>query len=120
MANDNATERVTSALAVLRNELSEMRNQDVQLMKQLLNINNSIQQLSKKNKSTKRVRVSHRGRRPLLSDAFKTAELTKIDEDVSSSSSDSEGDNDECADKGLFRTNVKLWKYSQSSDSDSD
>jgi hypothetical protein len=44
MANDYATERMNSAFAVLRTELNEMRSQDIQLMKQLLNINNSIQQ----------------------------------------------------------------------------
>ena len=80
MAHDNATDRVNSALATLRNELSEMRNQDVQLMKQLLNINNSIQQLSKRQKHSKRVKIINRGKRPLLSEMFTVPTLTKIDE----------------------------------------
>ena len=80
MANDNATQRVNSALAVLRNELDEMRNQDVQLMKQLLNINSSIQQLSKRNTHSRRVRVSNKRRRPMLSQVFSEQRLSKIDE----------------------------------------
>jgi len=80
MANDNATERVNSALAVLRSELSEIRDQDVQLMKQLLNINDSIKELSKKQTNPKRVRISKMGRRPLSTNMFISPELTTIDE----------------------------------------
>lgn len=80
MANDNATERVNSALAVLRSELGEMRDQDVQLMKQLLNINDSIKELSKKQANPKRVRINKRGHRPLSTNIFISPELTKIDE----------------------------------------
>ena len=123
MANDSATQRVSisSALAVLKNELNEMRNQDVQLMKQLLTISSSIEQLSKRTRSVKKIRISSRGRRPALKNVFQTQELIKIDEDAFvGSSSDSDGDIDENTGKGIFRTNVKLWKYSQNSDSDSD
>lgn len=80
MANDNATERVNSALAVLRSELSEIRDQDVQLMKQLLNINDSIKELSQKQANPKRVQISKQGRRPLGTYIFISPELAKIDE----------------------------------------
>ncbi|CAC5372446.1 unnamed protein product [Mytilus coruscus] len=42
----NGAERVNMAIATLRNDLLEMRNQDVQLMKQLLNINVTIQKMT--------------------------------------------------------------------------
>ncbi|XP_063404504.1 uncharacterized protein LOC134687968 [Mytilus trossulus] len=42
----NGADRVNMAIATLRNDLLEMRNQDVQLMKQLLNINVTIQKIA--------------------------------------------------------------------------
>lgn len=75
----NATERVNTALAALRTELSDMRNQDVQLMKQLMNINNSIQQLTKKQKSTKRSKGS-KSQKTNFREMIRTSTLSKIDE----------------------------------------
>ncbi|CAG2222058.1 uncharacterized protein [Mytilus edulis] len=42
----NGADRVNMAIATLRNDLLEMRNQDVQLMKQLLHINVTIQKMT--------------------------------------------------------------------------
>ncbi|XP_063402035.1 uncharacterized protein LOC134686298 [Mytilus trossulus] len=114
----NATERVNTALAALRTELSDMRNQDVQLMKQLMNINNSIQQLTKKQKSSKRSKGS-KSQKTNFKEMIRTSTLSKIDEDSTSSSSESDYESDTSSDEEIFRTNVKLWKYSQSSE-DSD
>ena len=77
MANDYATERMNSAFAVLRTELNEMRSQDVQLMKQLLNINNSIQQLTKKQKCSKR---RDRSQRSSFKEMIRASTLSKINE----------------------------------------
>lgn len=77
MANDYATERMNSAFAVLRTELNEMKSQDVQLMKQLLNINNSIQQLTKKQKSSKR---RNRSQIPSFKEIIRASTLSKINE----------------------------------------
>jgi septal ring factor EnvC (AmiA/AmiB activator) len=77
MANDYATERMNSAFAVLRTELNEMRSQDVQLMKQLLNINNSIQQLTKKQKCSKR---RDRSQRSSFKEMTRASTLSKINE----------------------------------------
>ena len=77
MANDYATERMNSAFAVLRTELNEMRSQDVQLMKQLLNINNSIQQLTKKQKCSKR---RNRSQRSSFKEMTRASTLSKINE----------------------------------------
>lgn len=77
MANDYATERMNSAFAVLRTELNEMRSQDVQLMKQLLNINNSIEQLTKKQKNSK---PRSRSQRPSFKEMIRASTLSKINE----------------------------------------
>lgn len=77
---DNATERVNTALAALRTELSDMRNQDVQLMKQLMNINSSIQQLTKKQKHSKRSKSSTRSQRTNFKEMIRATTLNKISE----------------------------------------
>lgn len=79
MAMDNATERVNTALAALRTELSEIRSQDVQLMKQLMNINSSIQQLTKKQKHSKRSK-STRSQRTNFKEMIRATTLNKISE----------------------------------------
>ena len=80
MAMDNATERVNTALAALRTELSEMRNQDVQLMKQLMNINSSIQQLTKTQKHSKRSKSSTRNQRTNFKEMIRSTTLNTISE----------------------------------------
>ncbi|XP_071133638.1 uncharacterized protein [Mytilus edulis] len=107
-----ATDRVSSALAVLRTELNEVRSQDVQLMKQLLNLNSSIQQLTKKQKKSK---SSSRNRKATLKELMRSSTMSKINED----SVTSESDDDSCSssDEDVFKTNVKLWKYAKSVDS---
>lgn len=117
MAMDNATERVNTALAALRTELSEMRSQDVQLMKQLMNINSSIQQLTKKQKHSKRSK-STRSQRTNFKEMIRATTLNKISEDVASSSSESDYESDSSSDEEIFRANVKLWKYSKAGDSE--
>lgn len=72
-----ATDRVSSALAVLRTELNEVRSQDVQLMKQLLNLNSSIQQLTKKQKKSK---SSNRNRKATLKELMRSSTMSKINE----------------------------------------
>lgn len=72
-----ATDRVSSALAVLRTELNEVRSQDVQLMKQLLNLNSSIQQLTKKQKKSK---SSSRNRKTTLKELMRSSTMSKINE----------------------------------------
>lgn len=77
MANDYATERMNSAFAVLRTELNEMRSQDAQLMKQLLSINNSIQQLTNKQKCSQR---RNRSQRSSFKEMIRASTLSKINE----------------------------------------
>lgn len=48
MIQSSVDERITLALSTLRNELLDLRSQDVKLMKQLLNINDTIQTLTKR------------------------------------------------------------------------
>ena len=79
MAYENATERVNSALTLLRTELNEMRNQDVQLMRQLMNMNNSIQQLTKHQKQKKRSRSS-KTQRTNFKEMIRATTLNKINE----------------------------------------
>lgn len=43
-----ATDRINKALLTLKNELMELRSQDVELMRQLLHINDTIKELSPK------------------------------------------------------------------------
>ncbi|XP_033740477.1 uncharacterized protein LOC117327536 [Pecten maximus] len=52
--NIATTDRITSALATLRSEMLDLRQQDVQLMKQLMNINNNIQTLTKRHKNSEK------------------------------------------------------------------
>ncbi|XP_060069696.1 uncharacterized protein LOC132549754 [Ylistrum balloti] len=53
-SNTTATDRINSALATLRNEMADLRQQDVMLMKQLININDTIQSLAKRRPSSHR------------------------------------------------------------------
>ncbi|XP_033740478.1 uncharacterized protein LOC117327537 [Pecten maximus] len=51
-SNTAASDRINSALATLRSEMLDLRQQDVQLMKQLLSINDNIKTLSKRKRSS--------------------------------------------------------------------
>lgn len=68
------TDRMNNALATLRSGLTEIRQQDVQLMRQLMNISSSIQQLTKEQKYTKR------SKKTSIKDIIRISTLGKIDE----------------------------------------
>ncbi|XP_063403969.1 uncharacterized protein LOC134687528 isoform X2 [Mytilus trossulus] len=57
MEQNNVDDRITLALNTLRNELLDLRSQDVKLMKQLLNINDTIQTLFKLQGHTRQPRT---------------------------------------------------------------
>ncbi|XP_061176350.1 uncharacterized protein LOC133185256 [Saccostrea echinata] len=99
----SATDRVNAAFATLQSELREIRTQDISLMKQLLSINDSIQNLSRRRSDKSRARRMTRkiSRKPAL------AEITDEDQTYSRK------------DEIKLLTNIKLWKYSQSDESSS-
>ncbi|XP_069108236.1 uncharacterized protein [Argopecten irradians] len=51
-SNIGATDKITNALATLRSEMLDLRQQDMQLMKQLMCINDNIQTLAGRRKKS--------------------------------------------------------------------
>ncbi|XP_069138450.1 uncharacterized protein [Argopecten irradians] len=89
VATGNACERISNALVILRSEMLELRQQDVQLMDQLLSINNNIKTLTRRrmnpNRQTKKKYSSVKGRRKFIN-------LNESIPEEDSSSADSDSD----------------------------
>ncbi|KAK3098062.1 hypothetical protein FSP39_015783 [Pinctada imbricata] len=102
----NAHDRINAAFSALQSEMREIRNQDINLMKQLMNINDSIQRLGKRSSPASASRSRRMTRR-----ISRKPGLGKITDEESGFSQ---------KDEIQFMTNVKLWKYSQSDESSSD
>ncbi|XP_069108245.1 uncharacterized protein [Argopecten irradians] len=87
--NSSATDRINNALATLRNDMLDLKQQDVQLMNQLLSINNNIQTLAKRRPISGRQRKTKytlvNGRRK-----FVNRQESIPEEDSSSTDSDSD------------------------------
>ncbi|OWF52478.1 uncharacterized protein LOC110447675 [Mizuhopecten yessoensis] len=75
-ASGSATDRINGALATLRSEMADLRQQDVMLMKQLININDTIQSLAKRRPS------SHRPLKKKLSFVNGRREFVNSDESI--------------------------------------
>ncbi|XP_033740480.1 uncharacterized protein LOC117327539 [Pecten maximus] len=75
-ASNTATDRINTALATLRSEMADLRQQDVMLMKQLIHINDTIQSLSKRRPS------SHRPLKKKLSFVNGRREFVNSDESI--------------------------------------
>ncbi|XP_061177078.1 uncharacterized protein LOC133185803 isoform X2 [Saccostrea echinata] len=133
-----ATERINFALASLRNELRELRCQDVIIMRQLLGINNTLNEMTKTQRKQSLNRKSHTTfaeksrNNSVLSDSNNSLS-SAISEDESYASTTSRplptvamtlpGNEAELSGSqyhGILMTNVKLWKLSQNDDSSSD
>ncbi|XP_069108256.1 uncharacterized protein [Argopecten irradians] len=88
-ANSTSAERITNALASLRNDMLDLRQQDVQLMKQLICINNNIRTLIKRRPNSGRQRKTKytlaNGRRK-----FVNRQESIPEEDLSSTDYDSD------------------------------
>ncbi|XP_060069611.1 uncharacterized protein LOC132549677 [Ylistrum balloti] len=87
-SNSAATDRINSALATLRSDMLDLRQQDVQLMQQLMSINENIQTLTKRRPYSGRQRKTKcmiNGRRKFIN----RSELIPEEE---SSSADSDSD----------------------------
>ncbi|XP_069138464.1 uncharacterized protein [Argopecten irradians] len=79
--SNNAGDRLNNALATLRSEMADLRQQDVMLMKQLIHINDTIQSLSKRRPST------HRPLKKKLSFVNGRREFVNSDESIPETSS---------------------------------
>ncbi|XP_062609811.1 uncharacterized protein LOC134271622 [Saccostrea cucullata] len=133
-----ATERINFALASLRNELRELRYQDVAIMRQLLGINNTLNEMNKTQKKqnlnrksqttfTEKSRINS-----VLSDSNNSlSSVISEDESCASTTSrplptvamtlpENEAELSKSQYYGILMTNVKLWKLSQSDDFSSD
>ncbi|XP_069108265.1 uncharacterized protein [Argopecten irradians] len=89
METGNACDRINTALATLRSEMLDLRQQDVQLMNQLMSINNNIKTLAKQRshpgRQLKKKHLSVKGRRKFIS-----LHESIPEEDSSSADSDSD------------------------------
>ncbi|XP_021349191.1 uncharacterized protein LOC110447668 [Mizuhopecten yessoensis] len=91
ISSDNtATDRINSALATLRSDMLDIRQQDVQLMQQLMSINDNIKTLTKRRPNSGRQRKT---KYTLLNGRRKCINLNETipEEDSISADSDSDG-----------------------------
>ncbi|XP_060069615.1 uncharacterized protein LOC132549681 [Ylistrum balloti] len=85
-SNSSATDRINSALATLRSDMLDLRQQDVQLMQQLMSINENIQTLTKRRPYSGRQRKTKytiNGRRKFInrSESIPEEESSSADSD---------------------------------------
>ncbi|XP_060069612.1 uncharacterized protein LOC132549678 [Ylistrum balloti] len=85
-SNSSATDRINSALATLRSDMLDLRQQDVQLLQQLMSINENIQTLTKRRPNSGRQRKTKymiNGRRKFIhrSESIPEEESSSADSD---------------------------------------
>ncbi|OWF52475.1 uncharacterized protein LOC110447670 [Mizuhopecten yessoensis] len=88
-SNSTATDRINSALATLRRDMLDLRQQDVQLMQQLIRINANIKTLTKRRPNSGRQRKT---KYSLLNGRKKFISLNESIPEEDSSSADSDSD----------------------------
>lgn len=76
MATISAVDRMNNALAALRSELREIRSHDMTMMKQLMTMNNSVQELTKKHRRNK----SSKNKKASLKEMLRAPTMKQIDE----------------------------------------
>ncbi|XP_033739296.1 uncharacterized protein LOC117326681 [Pecten maximus] len=88
-SNSTATDRINSALATLKSDMLDLRQQDVQLMQQLICINDNIKALTKRRPNSGRQRIT---KQSLLNGRRKFINQNESIPEEDSSSADSDSD----------------------------
>ncbi|XP_048769770.1 uncharacterized protein LOC125675952 [Ostrea edulis] len=135
-----STERINLALATLRNEMNEIRSQDVTIMKQLISLNSTLKEMNKFSTKTRLNRnSSRRSLEPLSRKSSMDSLLSASTDSLNSTNSDdsnismtsrilpsavmtlpnNETELSESQYRGILMTNIKLWKLSQNDDTSS-
>lgn len=76
MTTSCAVNRMNNALAVLRSELREIRSHDMTMMKQLMTMNNSVHELTKRQRRSK----SSKNKKTSFKDLKRAPMMKQIDE----------------------------------------